>query len=190
MNHLTPDELIDAVEGTLGRERQSHLEECATCGADAARLRTILRDASAVPVPEPSPLFWDHFSARVHDAIAAEASLRARWTPEWLRWPVLAPLAALALLIMAVASAIPREPLQPAQIAAVTPTDAATELADPGDEPWAVVSEIVGPVAIEDAQDAGLVRLGDAERAALQLNDAEQRELVRLLQEEMEKAGG
>ena len=30
-------------------------------------------------MPEPSPLFWDHLSSRVHDAVAAEGQPRAPW---------------------------------------------------------------------------------------------------------------
>ena len=49
-------------------------------------------------VPEPSPLFWDHLSARVHDAVAAEGGARvAWWRPS--AWPALTIPAAAALVI-------------------------------------------------------------------------------------------
>src|SRR5258706_4751839 len=33
-----------------------------------------------VEVPEPSPMFWDHLSQRVHDAVAAEPVPSPGWT--------------------------------------------------------------------------------------------------------------
>ncbi len=35
--------------------------------------------AAEVEVPEPSPLFWDHLSARVGEAVAAEQAPRRSW---------------------------------------------------------------------------------------------------------------
>jgi hypothetical protein len=189
MNHLSPDELIDAVEGTLGAERQSHLTECAACGGQTARLRLILRDARAVAPPEPSPLFWDHFSARVRAAIGSEAAPTTRWVPGWARWPVLAPIAALAVLIVGIAAVMPRQPARPIERAVVASPDSALDLASIGEQEWALVSDIVGPLDLDVAHEAGIIGLGDAERAALGLSAAEQRELLRLLQQEMERTG-
>jgi len=189
MNHLSSDELVDVVEGTLGPERLAHAQQCAACGAHAEQLRAVLGDAKAVSVPEPSPLFWQHFSARVNVAIAADEAPRPHWLPAWLGWRVLTPLGALALLIFALATSVPRPPVPP-EIAGGNAPDAPLDLASVGEQEWAVLSETVGPVDLDAAQDAGIVRLGDAERAALQLTVAEQRELVRLLQAEMDKAGG
>jgi hypothetical protein len=189
MNHLSPDELVDAVEGTLGPQRQSHVAECAACGRETARLRLVLRETRRVSVPEPSPLFWDHFAARVHAASGDEAPPPPRWAPEWLRWPVLASVAALAILIVGVAAMMPRQADERIDGAAVAANESAIDLASFGEQDWAVVSEIVGPVDLDAAHEAGIVRFGDAERVALALSAAEQRELLRLLQQEMEKAG-
>lgn len=189
MTHLSHDELVDAVEGMLGPDGRLHLQQCADCRSQAATLGAVLREARDVAVPEPSPLFWTHLSTRVRDAIAVDEAAPERRSPPWLRWPVLAPIAALASLILVLASALPRTALEPATGAVVT-SEPATDLARVGEPGWAIVSEIVGSVDLEVAQDAGIVRLGDAERAALQLSAAEQEELVRLMQEEMGKAGG
>jgi hypothetical protein len=190
MNHLTPDELVDAVDGTLGAGRQAHLDGCATCRAEATRLRIVLGDAQDVPVPEPSPLFWTHLSTRIREAIAAEQAPHTHWVPAWLRAPVLAPIGALALIVLALAVTIPRYPIQSTDDAVVSSLDPTSDLLGLGEQEWAAVSELIGAVRLEDAQEAGIVSLGDAERAALQLSVAEQRELLRLLQQEMEKAGG
>lgn len=189
MNHLSSDELVDLVEGTIGAERLAHVQRCAACGVQAEQLRTVLRDAKALSVPEPSPLFWQHFSARVNAALAADEAPRPQWLPAWFGWRVLAPLAALALMVFALATSVPRD-MVPTQSADVTAAGASIDLASVGEQEWAVLSEIVGPVDLDAAQDAGIVRLGDAERAALQLSAAEQRELVRLLEAEINKAGG
>jgi hypothetical protein len=190
MTHLTPDELIDAVEGTLAPALQTHLTRCATCDEEVSRLRAVLREARAVAVPEPSPLFWDHFSTRVRAGIETEPVAERRWLPAWLRWPVLVPIAALALLVMALVISVPRE--RDIVPAAADAGDAAVadDLATAGEQEWAVVSEIVGPVAIDQAREAGIaVNPGDADRIALQLNADEQRELIRLIKEEMDKSG-
>jgi hypothetical protein len=62
MTHLTPDELIDAIEGLLAADRQAHLAACDECQSQLASLSMTLSDAKASGVPEPSPLFWQHFS--------------------------------------------------------------------------------------------------------------------------------
>jgi hypothetical protein len=192
MNHLTPDELIDAVEGTLDPALRTHLTRCAACGEEAARLHAILQEAKAIDIPEPSPLFWDHFSTRVRAAIETEQAPERSWLPDWLRWQVLAPVAALALLVAALSVSMPRapEPVPVPEIAAADPAAAVEDLAMMGVEEWAVVSAIVGTVEFDQAREAGIaVKPGDAERIALQLNAAEQQELVRLIKEEMQKAG-
>ena len=74
MRHLTSDELLDAVEGVLGAEGQAHLSSCEKCQRQSADLSNVLGEARQVSVPEPSPLFWQHFSQRVAVAIDAESS--------------------------------------------------------------------------------------------------------------------
>lgn len=190
MNHLTPDELIDAVEGTLDPALQTHLTRCAGCNEEVSRLRAVLGDAKAVDVPEPSPLFWDHFSTRVRAAIENEEVPERGWVPAWLRWPVLVPIAALALLVMALVVAVPREPDVVPAVADAGDAAVVDDLATAGEQEWAVVSEIVGLVEIDQAHAAGIaVSPGDADRIALQLDADEQRELIRLIKEEMNKSG-
>ncbi|HMJ87729.1 MAG TPA: hypothetical protein VK504_31355, partial [Vicinamibacterales bacterium] len=91
--HLQPDELIDLAEGTRAESSATHLAECAVCRLQLEELKAMLSTAADVDVPEPSPLFWDHFSARVRQAVDAEgAPRRSFWT-----WPrVLIPATAVA----------------------------------------------------------------------------------------------
>jgi hypothetical protein len=189
MTHLRPDEMIDAVDGTLDPALQVHLTRCALCEEEVARLRAALGDAKAVAVPEPSPLFWDHFSTRVRAAIELQPVPDRSWWPVWLRWPVLAPVTALALLVMALMVSIPREP-DVVPTADAGDTAVVDDLATAGAAEWAVVAEIVGPVDIEQALEAGIaVTPGDSDRIAGELDADEQRELVRLIKEEMNKSG-
>ena len=73
--HLQPDELVDLAEGTQAEASRPHLAACEACRRRLADLKAMMSAAVDVGVPEPSPLFWDHFSNRVHDAVAAEPAL-------------------------------------------------------------------------------------------------------------------
>jgi hypothetical protein len=182
MTHLTSDELIDAIEGLLDTARQQHLDSCEVCRQQVADLGSVVNEARAVAVPEPSPLFWAHLSQRVRTAIDAEPLPAGGWR-EWMRWPVLAPIAALSLVVMALAVTVPRQ-----QPAAPMPLATSAVPADvmPQDEGFAVVADLVGDMDWETAVSAGLtVAPGAADRAVLELTAAEQRELTRLLQAEL-----
>jgi hypothetical protein len=188
MTHLSPDELVDVLDGTLASERATHLNACAHCQAEAAGLGAILGEARLAAVPEPSPLFWDHLSARVHDAIGNEPlpARRARW----FEWPVLAPVAALALLVIAFASVLPelQQPATTDTTAAVAQADDVIASVDDIEAQWMMVADLVGDLDLEAARSAGLGVPGSADRAVLNLSSSEQQELVRLLNEEL-KAG-
>lgn len=81
MMHLSREHLVEFVEDPAGSslpaERRRHVEGCETCRREAAALRAVLHDVSGEPGGEPSPLFWDHFSARVAEAIRDEAPVQA-----------------------------------------------------------------------------------------------------------------
>jgi hypothetical protein len=159
MSHLTADELVDAAEGTLSPARLAHVSECQICRGEAERLGMALRAATEADIPEPSPLFWQQLSARVHHAIAAEDATPLPWAPAWLRWRVLAPIAALALIVIALAAAVARGP-------AVGPVD----------------FEQAREAGI-------VVRPGDVEEAALELTAAEQQLLLDLVKAASERPG-
>jgi len=194
MTHLTTDEIVDAVEGALDSAGHAHLDACAACRSEVERLAATLSVSRSVTIPEPSPLFWDHFSQRVRTAVAEEPPAHA-W-PLWLRWPVLAPLTALGLLLIALMTAVPQSRNTPGSVAPVVATAIdQPNAADPDpelavDSAWAFIEESVGPLDVETAQQAGIAAsLGEAERAALHLTDAEQVELVKLLEQELTRAG-
>jgi hypothetical protein len=182
MTHLTPDELIDTLEGVLAPERQAHLATCEACQREQAGLTTILSDAKQVSVPEPSPLFWPHFSERVRVAIDQDVAAGGSW-PAWLRWQVLAPVGALALLILGLMIAVPKPDTGAPLSAEAVPSEAAT-----AEDNWVMLANLVGDIDLDTASAAGVIEPGVAERAVLALTAEEQQELTRLLQAELTRA--
>ena len=203
MTHLTANELIDAMEGILETDRHAHLGTCEQCRRELADMSRVLREARAVDMPEPSPIFWQHFSQRVRTAIDGEALPSTGWAAgvpsaaaavgwKWLRWPVLLPLGAVALLVLALLLGAPA-PVDPtASPVAVNEAAVSSATADDialADDRWVLVADIVGEMDWETASAAGLVvEPGAAERAVLELSPDEQRELTRLLRAELQRA--
>jgi hypothetical protein len=200
MKHLTPEELVDYLEDTLLAARAAHVTSCDRCRQNAETMRALVADASASDVPEPSPLFWDHFSARVREAVAAGPSPEpegsrgnAAWG--WVRRPqfvveVCLAAAALALVVFVVpwrnASETPSSggaaPAIAEQIDLISPAPA------DADADWALVVDMADGVDWDTAAAAGFgVRPGAAEHAVLQLSREEQSELLRLLRAELEQ---
>ena len=70
MRHLTPQELIDLAEDERLEPSLPHLASCDHCRREITNLRAAMGRAAEAEVPEPSPLFWEHFSSRVREAIA------------------------------------------------------------------------------------------------------------------------
>ena len=153
--------------------------------------------AADLDVPEPSPLFWDHLSARVRRAVDAEgAPRRSFWT-----WPrVVIPALSVATAVLAVAvtlnrgsaghGIVPRPAVVPAPVA--LPVASVDILADPqsaGDTALTLVAELSSDMDFETARDAGLAARGSAEHAVTHLTGSELRELQRLLQEELARSG-
>jgi hypothetical protein len=151
-----------------------------------------LRD---VEVPEPSPLFWDHLSKRVHDAVAAEPVPSPTWTSRFnFAWAG-GIVAVLAIVVFAFPPSGRRQPtaVGPAAVAAPSLADAADvsnvlpALED--DASWAVMGDLASEMDFEQAGAAGLtVTPGAADGALTQLSGDEQRVVVELLQEEIKNS--
>ena len=197
MSHLSASELVDLAEGTLNPRRGSHADACETCRAQAAIVRDTLRlTKGANEVPEPSPLFWDHLSARIHDAVA-----RAPEPSGW-RWPV-APMrpivAACAVAIVVIAAALLTRdarvvtPTPPALDGAATATDADVR-SDPAIDPahpevWAVLTAAAADLQLDAAHDAGMAAAPAAIDTAVHgLTPEELDELGRLLQSALKRS--
>ena len=186
MTHFTPEELIDALDGSLGASRRAHLDTCERCRREAASLHALMGNLRATEVPEPSPLFWDRFSARVHHAIDEEPAQAPR---RWFQWPVLAPVAGLAMLVLALIGALAQSTLQQDEAETVVAASEPLEPADAETE-WALLAHLVGDLDFEAANEEGIATpVGAADAAVWQLSLGEQEELLRLLRAEL-GAGG
>jgi hypothetical protein len=184
MTHLTPEQLVNVAEGARAESPVAHVRTCDACRRQIAELEALRAMAANVgEVPEPSPLFWDHFSARVRDVIAAEEPRRlAWWRPSawpWLAFPVGAGVCvALALAFVLTWRLMP--------LPAPVPAPVEASLLEPAiDDPslnlvadlaaqmdWDAVSELGAPL-----------HAGAADEAIADLSATERRELRRLLQE-------
>jgi hypothetical protein len=188
MTHLSNDELLEAAED--GRDRRSHLQTCESCRTQVDELRQVLRLTSDIALPEPSPLFWNHFSDRVRAAVAAE---HAPQPPRWrvnFAWTA-SVVGALAIIVIGIAvtlrTAQPVGPVVP--VLGVDGVAADNDLPLLNDDPtWALMGELAAQIEWEDAGEAGLTaRPGSAEQALAQMSEDEQRQVVELLQLELQK---
>ena len=125
-------------------------------------------------MPEPSPLFWQHFSERVRTAIDAEARAGGDWPPRGCAGRCSLPLGG--------AGDDRRSALMIARADADAPSGARRSLhvddcaADgdstrAGDDSWVVVAELVGDARSQTRRSAAgvVVEPGAAEQAVLQL---------------------
>ena len=186
--HLSEDVLIDLAEGAVAETSTPHLSDCKECRLRLADVRTMMTAAVDVNVPEPSPLFWEHLSARVREAVAAEPPPQVSWSARWLSWNVVAPaaLGAVALAIVALRFQTGPAPTEPAIVA-----DSSVETVDmPSDDPsWNLITELAADLDWDAAVDAGMAPAGGVDRAVFDLDADERRELQRLLQEELARSG-
>jgi anti-sigma-K factor RskA len=189
MGHLSSEHLVDLAEGTANERAARHAAECAQCRRQADDLRAMLVSLDeAGDVPEPSPMFWDHLSARVRDAIRAEPAPRAAFWRRWAGWqPVLAA-AAMILLVAVVALRLPRSTrsIEP-PIAA--PAEQAVELTPVVlDEPLSLLADLASDVDWDTAGDMGTA-VSATDQAFSDLDAAERSELHRLLREALTGSG-
>lgn len=194
MNHLSPFEVVDLIEGRLDAARAAHADRCEACRRSSDELRELLDGPiAAADVPEPSPLFWDHLSARVRDAVAQEAPPAAGW----MAWrPAMLITGFAAVTLLAVGSLMLR-PIQdstrsanpPAVVAADTATGFDTTI-DADGEVWEVLSAAAADLELDAAREAGMaVPPAAIDRAVQRLTGEELNELGRLLQSELKRAG-
>lgn len=212
MRHLSPEEFVDALDGAGGAWVREHVASCAACREQLRELNALAREAEVADVPEPSPLFWDHFSARVRTAVAAEAaglssgSSRASMA-EYVRalggsWRVFVPVAAVAVLAIALFVRLPfsteragsysatgspaaAAPVEAGNSAATAAVPAATPdvAALAEDESLAFVADLASGLDWNVAAEIGLTPSSGVDTTVFDLDDAERTELQRLLNE-------
>jgi hypothetical protein len=113
MVHLTADQFVDVADGVAAEADMPHLASCADCRRLLADLRAIMTEAGGVEAPEPSPLFWNQLSSRVHDAVAEESARTPSWR-EWLLLPrVWVPALTCGLAVALFVALQPRQALAP-----------------------------------------------------------------------------
>lgn len=193
--HLTPDELLDLAEGARAEASTPHVQTCAACRRQIATLRAAMSAAAEVGVPEPSPLFWEHFSARVREAVAAEATESQGRESGWGRllpwsWSTMAVAGVVAALALAIYLTAPREILAPSGASDTTAAEVALQPLGADDDPSLVLvadlAEQLDPDVIAEtewSQHAGAV-----DEVVANLTADERVELQRLLQEELAKS--
>jgi len=205
--HLNADELIDLAEGTRPERSAPHLAACDHCRRQLNEIRAIMARVAEVDVPEPSPLFWDHLSQRVHDAVAAEQLPRRAWldVAAWrrlpTRWSAVAVAMILIVLVFSSRLLSPTWPLRRAPALALLPPDAAVADAAPRDDLFSdafvdedasltLVASLTANLDLEAAGEAGLAQGDSAEHAVTHMNGDDLRELRRLLKEELARSDG
>jgi hypothetical protein len=194
--HLRDTEFVDLLDDALGADRLAHLKTCQACREKADSLTSTLAAVEERAVPEPSPLFWDHFSARVRSAIDEEPPPPSAWrqlvATRPVRWSAMVAVATLVLAIAVWRSGVPsRTPS-----AGDAPTTASSPLRDipagqaseeiESDEAWALVRSMADELDADEIDAAGLgARPGSVEGVANGLSDVERTELAALIQSEI-----
>jgi hypothetical protein len=187
MRHLTAEQLVDAIDGAHAPAWDAHLQSCEACRGKVTELEALrVMAADADNVPEPSPLFWDHLSARVHDAVAADGEVRiAWWRPSawpWLAMPVAGALVLAFALGGVLTSRLTPAPPPPAASADASPIISAAPTAD--DASLNLVADLASQMDWDDASEIGVpLHAGAADEAIDNLSPGERQELQRLLQE-------
>jgi anti-sigma-K factor RskA len=177
--HLRHEEFVDAIEHTLDVSRQAHLDACAECRAAIDELGGILKETRSVDLPEPSPLFWDHFSDRVLEATGQEtmSAERAWWHPQqWWR-PVGIVASALAAAVLVIVLRPSPAPAPPAEIPAFATT--------PDDGSWGLVIGLASDLNVSDVREVAKPADGTADAMIAELSAAQRRALVQLLKDEI-----
>jgi hypothetical protein len=206
MRHLTFDEFVDLAEEARDDASMPHLAVCDVCREQLADLRAMIAVGPAAlrSVPEPSPLFWDHLSARVRDDVRSEnLPTRASWLDRWwlpLARPRLAVGAVACALIIAIVAAfgsrvvapgtrtaVAPPPAQPVEIAQNGQIAPPALLGSPDDPSLSLVADYGRTLDWDELREQMAVsaHTGGMDATAGDLNGEERQELQRLLKEEL-----
>src|SRR5262245_10806559 len=199
-DHLDEAALLDVAEGTASEHAAAHLAGCERCRVQVEELRSVMRIAQDAAVPEPSPLFWEHLSTRITEAVAEDAADSAvvpvgRPARFW-RWQIVTGALVAAAVVLAVGvhrRSVPdttsaRSPVSPVPAIATTLDDLTPSIEN--DPSLSFIADLASDLDWDDAVEAGLTSGADAvERVVQDMSDDERRELRRVLQEEMGRPG-
>jgi hypothetical protein len=194
--HLRDTEFVDLLDGVLPSERMEHFDECQACREKADAFAATVAAVQQKPVPEPSPLFWEHFSARVRTAIESEPPPAAGWrlvlSRPSLRWSAVAAAAALVIAVglWRTDTRAPSPSTADSQIAVTgsardVPADQSFEDLE-SDEAWALVRSVADELDADEIDAAGVrARPGATERVVSGLSESERVALAELIQSEI-----
>ncbi len=180
--HLSPEELLALAEGHAAAG-VGHVAQCEVCRHEVESLRSVMLRVRRADVPEPSPLFWDHLSRRIHEAVAQERP-EPRPSEAWRRWLATAlPLTAAVALALSVMVSAP-DPTRSA--APVTwEEEQGVDLADGMEPEWQFLVGLVESASALAEEDLPSVDAGDAELVVGELDAGERAALVALLEDEV-----
>ena len=174
--HLESVEFVEHLDGVLAPARERHLQECGHCRARLDEWETLavaIRETGIVP--EPSPLFWDHFSARVHEATAGEPVPIAWWRRSWV------PFGAMAGVAVAVMLAISLRTPEPRNLGTSEPAELADVEFVVDQASWEFVTDLASSVPFEELRQATGSTAGATDDLVAQLTPTQAAELVRLV---------
>lgn len=185
--HLREEEFVDLLDGTLAEARAAHLEQCNQCRTQYERARRLMGFVGSADVPEPSPLYWEHFSRQVRERLDAEPARQAWWRFRPMTAGVFVAALLLVMLVARLWSPGGRPPNEPPTWAEIESVDHSQLVAD--DSTWELLQEVGKDVPWEDAADAGLAPSRSVDYHAFDHLSANQRaELAAYLREEIERA--
>jgi hypothetical protein len=199
MKHLSEQRLLELLDGETPDE--GHLKQCPACRERFDTLRQLMGLLREDPVPEPSPLFWQHLSDRVRLAIehqSAENSNNATkfvswWTWRW-RWAVAGAVAVMAAAVIMTSQRGRTldhlaEGVRSVPVLEVNAGVEDLSWSAPADDSWAMVMGLAEGLDFESAAEAGLVvRPGSIDQALLSLSDEERHELAGIIRAELDRS--
>jgi hypothetical protein len=192
MNHLSRSDLLDLLdEPAAAATHRLHLKSCEACRGMVASLRATLADVRREDAPEPSPLFWDHFTARVAEAIREESpAARNHSRLGWFGGPAAGWTSAALLILLGMTTVISRVTLHaptPVVRTGVVGMSESPEL----DQNWVEVREAARNLSWDATQAADAIGAdpGTAEQVVMELNAEERAELARLIDGEIKRSG-
>jgi len=181
--HLSSDEFVDALDGALDPIRRPHLDSCERCQRELSDMQGLLTSVSSAPdPPEPSPLFWEHFSRRVQAAVSATSASRPRWWQvSWRPMLAIGSVVAAVVLTIVVRDNVGSSKVSPAS--SVTTAGESPLAAD--EELMNFVADVTSSMPYEEIQQAAAPTADATDAMVAQLTPKERAELVRLLKAQM-----
>jgi len=186
MAHLLSEQFVDLLEGVADHTSVPHLSACDDCRKQLDELRGLMTATASVAVPEPSPLFWDHLSARIGEATRMEPQPRPSMFAAWqVRVAAGVAAGALAAVLIVTTSHGPAPSAPPA----AQRSEAAAVVNPSDDFSLGLVADFGATLEWEDLREQ-MALSGRLDADAVELDGAERRELERLLKEELARPAG